>query len=247
MSASHPVTCELLPWDTDFFGCRIARVCDDTMTQDQALQIDNWCQRNQVRAVYFLSRSDDPTTIQTAERNGFGLVDVRLTLERTMTSLNKPAQSSIRSFQPEDLLALQELARESHRDSRFFSDQNFPRQRVKDLYSTWITLETQGRSQIVFVAPTESNKAVGYISCHLDQPSNEGRIGLLGVDPEVRGRGIGKNLVLTTVDWFRSQGAPMVSVVTQGKNLAAQRLYQQCGFLTREMKFWFHKWYPVSE
>jgi hypothetical protein len=34
-------------------------------------------------------------------------------------------------------------------------------------------------------------------------------------------------------------------VVTQGNNLAAQRLYQTCGFLSRDLQLWYHKWYPV--
>jgi len=34
-----------------------------------------------------------------------------------------------------------------------------------------------------------------------------------------------------------------VSVVTQGHNLAAQRLYQRCGFLTHSIKFYYHKWF----
>ena len=42
------------------------------------------------------------------------------------------------------------------------------------------------------------------------------------------------------------QGAQAVTVVTQGRNRAAQRLYQQCGFLSRDLQLWYHKWYPRS-
>jgi hypothetical protein len=31
--------------------------------------------------------------------------------------------------------------------------------------------------------------------------------------------------------------------VTQGRNLAAQRLYQRTGFLIRDLQLWYHKWY----
>lgn len=251
MSLPGTAVCELLPWDTEFFGRRIARVCGTALTTELAVQIDDWSRDNRVEALYFLSRADDPAVIRTAERHGFGLVDVRVTFEYTAGRSNCPDRSAgaegilIRPFQPEDLLALQAMARSGHRDTRFFSDPHFSPQRAEDFYSTWITLESQGRAQMVFVAAGVPNQPVGYISCHLSKGCAEAQIGLVGVIPAVRGRGIGRTLVLAAVDWCQSQGAQMVTVVTQGRNRDAQRLYQRCGFLTRDLQFWYHKWYPV--
>jgi ribosomal protein S18 acetylase RimI-like enzyme len=253
MSAPNPVPCELLSWDTGFFRCRIARVCGDTLKQEQAVQIDEWSRSNRIRGLYFLSRADDPATIQTAEKHGFGLVDIRVTFERVVMNSHDsarpapPAGTSIRPVQPDDLPGLQAMARTVHRETRFFNDSHFPRQRAEDLYSTWITLESQGRAQTVLVAASVANQPLGYVSCHLDLVRREGQIGLVGVGPEVRGRGIGKNLVLAAIDWFRTQGVHEVTVVTQGNNPAAQRLYQQCGFLSRGLQLWYHKWYPILD
>jgi ribosomal protein S18 acetylase RimI-like enzyme len=250
MSGPDPVPCELLPWDTEFFRCRIARVCGDSLTQEQAVQIDDWSRSHRVRGLYFLARADDPATVQTAEQHGFGLVDIRVTLECLMTNLPEPAHSgppagvSLRPVQSDDLPGLQAMARTGHKDTRFFSDSHFPRQRAEDLYSTWITLESQGRAQTVWVAASAANQPLGYVSCHLDAVRQEGQIGLVGVSPEARGRGVGRSLVLAALGWYRSQGAHKVTVVTQGNNQAAQRLYQQCGFLSRELQLWYHKWYP---
>lgn len=253
MTSSDAVVCEMLPWDTEFFGCRVARVCGDALTPEQAVQIDDWSWNNHIDALYFLSRADDPMTVQTAEQHGFGLVDVRLTFERKPTNPNQTAPSAktalarIRPFQAGDLPALQMMARAGHRDTRFFSDPHFSRQRAEDLYSTWITLESQGRAQMVFVAAVAPDQPVGYISCHLNQAGREGQIGLVGVNPAVRGRGIGRSLVLAAIEWCEAHGAQAVNVVTQGKNCTAQRLYQQCGFLTRDLQFWYHKWYRVQD
>jgi hypothetical protein len=38
-----------------------------------------------------------------------------------------------------------------------------------------------------------------------------------------------------------------MTVVTQGRNRGAQRLYQQCGFLSRDLQLWHHKWYPIVD
>ncbi|HEX3855800.1 MAG TPA: GNAT family N-acetyltransferase [Verrucomicrobiae bacterium] len=247
------IPCELLPWDTEFFGFRIARVCGDTLKMEQVVKIDDWSRSNRVRGLYFLSRADDPATIQTAEQHGFGLVDIRVTLERRMMDSHDlirsdlPAGICIRPVQPNDLSGLRVMARRGHGETRFFSDSHFSRQRTEDLYSTWITLEVQGRAQNVFVAASGTNQPLGYISCHLDPVHREGQIGLVGVSPEVRGRGIGKNLVQAAIGWFRTQGAQKVTVITQGNNQAAQRLYQQCGFLSRDLQLWYHKWYPILD
>ena len=88
------------------------------------------------------------------------------------------------------------MARTGHKETRFFNDSHFPRQRAEDLYSTWITLDSQGRAQTVLVAASAANGPLGYVSCHLDPAHREGQIGLVGVSPEVRGRGIGKSLIL---------------------------------------------------
>jgi len=249
MSLPGPAPCELLPWDTQFFRCRIARVCGDALNPERAVQIDDWSRRNRVKCLYFLSRADDPATIETAERHGFRLVDIRITFERKslrppdLAHSGTPASMGIRPVQPSDLSALQAIARTAHGTTRFFSDSRFPCQRVEELYSTWIALDIQSRAQAVFVAAAGSGQPMGYISCHLDSGHGHGSIGLVGVRSEVRGRGIGKSLVGAAIDWFGTNEAREVTVVTQGNNRAAQRLYQRCGFLSRDLQLWFHKWY----
>jgi dTDP-4-amino-4,6-dideoxy-D-galactose acyltransferase len=253
MSVPNSAPCELLPWDTDFFHCRIARVCGDTLKPERAVQIDEWTRNNRIRGLYFLSRANDPATIQTAEEHGFGLVDIRVTLECVVINSQGPlrpdpcAGVTIRPVQPADLSTLQALARAAHGETRFFSDSHFPRQRAEDLYSTWITLESQGRAQTVLVAASATNEPLGYASCHLEPARRGGQIGLVGVSSQARGKGIGKSLVLAAMDWYQTQGAREVMVVTQGKNRAAQRLYQKCGFLSRDLQLWYHKWYPTLD
>lgn len=253
MNTPPPAPCELLPWDTDFFHCRIARVCGDTLTEERMISIDDWSRNQRIRGLYFLSRADDPVTIKTAGQHGFELVDIRITFECVPLNSHTPAHPAppagigIRPVQPGDLPALQAIARTVHRETRFFHDSHFPQQRAEDLYATWITQESEGHAQIVWVAASEANQPWGYLSCHLDKDRREGQIGLVGVSPEVRGKGIGKSLVLAALGWFKTQGAQTVTVVTQGNNRAAQRLYQRCGFLSRDLQLWHHKWYSILD
>ena len=145
--------------------------------------------------------------------------------------------------EPWDLPGLQAIARTAHGDTRFFNDAHFPRPRAEEFYSVWITLECEGRAQKVFVAACPAEQPLGYISCHLEPPQNRGRIGLLGVAREARGKGLGSSLVLAAFDWLAAQGATEIAVVTQGRNVPAQRLYQSSGFLSGDLRLWYHKWY----
>jgi dTDP-4-amino-4,6-dideoxy-D-galactose acyltransferase len=252
MIAANLDPCEMLEWDTTFFGFRIARVRGDVLTQERVQQIDTWCRQAGVRCLYFLSRADDANTTRLAEDNGFRLVDFRMTFGYRAPGAirgNKTQASytaAVRRARPEDAHSLQGIARESYSDTRFYFDTNFPRHLCDLLYETWIERSCEGYADAVLVAEL-AGVPIGHISCHLDEVSRAGSIGLVGVSSQARGRGVGQTLVFSALEWFLTQGAREVLVVTQGRNCAAQRLYQRCGFLTRTVKLWYHKWYIPSE
>lgn len=237
---------ELLAWDTDFFRRRIARVRGDTLDEARASHLAEWCRSNRVECLYFLARAGDSETIRSAEKHGFNLVDVRVTLERkTGAAENAVLAGGIRPARAADVPVLQSVARTAHTDTRFFSDVHFSRERAEDLYATWIALECQGRAQAVWVAASPADDPLGYISCHIDSERRTGQVGLVGISEGSRGRGIGKNLVFAGFNWLAAQGVTDVTVVTQGCNIAAQRLYQRCGFITKNLQFWYHKWHSA--
>ena len=235
--------CEILEWDTTFFGFCVARV-QDTLTQESVQQIDTWCQQSGVRCLYFLSRADDANTSRLAHDNDFRPVDIRLTFEHK--NLDKKASEThaavVRPAHSDDVPTLQSIVRDSYHDTRFYFDTNFPRQLCDSLYETWIQASCEGYADVVLVAELDGAIA-GYISCHLNEASRSGDIGLVGVSSQARGRGIGQTLVFSALEWFCAQGMQKALVVTQGRNIAAQRLYQRCGFLTQSVQLWHHKWY----
>lgn len=249
MSLAAVEPCELLSWDTKFFGHRIARVRGHQLDEELATEVDRWAAENQIECCYFLSRTDHPTTLRTAGLHAFLPVDIRVTLEggvQCETKFASPKGVEVRTFCASDVPALQTLARASHRETRFFVDSRFPRNRAEDLYAAWIQLECDGRAATVLVAVSDTNFPLGYVSCHFDDRRRRGELGLVGVAREARGRGVGKALVSAAVHWLSGKGSSKVAVVTQGNNIAAQRLYQRCGFATCEVQLWFHKWFPTS-
>jgi dTDP-4-amino-4,6-dideoxy-D-galactose acyltransferase len=251
MATTNLDPCEILEWDTAFFGFRVARVRGDVLTQERVRQIDAWCQQTGVCCLYFLSRADDINTTRLAEDNGFRFVDIRMTLGygisdaiRGVKSQTASCAAAVRHARPEDICSLQSIARESYHDTRFYFDANFAKHLCESLYETWIKLSCEGYADEVLVAELDG-VPIGYISCHLDEESRTGRIGLVGVSGQARGRGVGQMLVFSASEWFSAQGAQEVLVVTQGRNCAAQRLYQRCNFLIQTVQLWYHKWFTL--
>ncbi len=116
---------------------------------------------------------------------------------------------------------------------------------MKALYAIWIARDFQDSSTTVLVAASPENRPLGFISLRQDAGAGMAQISLVGVDEQARGKGAGQMLISGALGWVAQRGASSVSVVTQGRNIGAQRLYQRCGFLTRSVELWYHKWYPV--
>jgi dTDP-4-amino-4,6-dideoxy-D-galactose acyltransferase len=202
--------------------------------------VEDWARRNTIDCVYFLARSDDPATAQVAEGAGFRLMDARMQL-----CLESPAgvvAAGIRESRPDDVPALAAIARASHRGTRFYADPNFPPARCDDLYAVWIERSCAGWADVVLVAELDGGPE-GYVSCHLDEPEGTASIGLIAVVSSGRRKGLGRALVDSAVAWCAKRGAREIRVVTQGRSVAALRLYENCGFRLEALGLWFHRWY----
>jgi ribosomal protein S18 acetylase RimI-like enzyme len=233
-----------LAWDSDFFGIRIARSADGQLTPAGMATLDEACRRQKIDCLYLLVDAAETGTIRLAEDSGFRLVDVRVTLDRKLSpekSSWQPAAPGIRLAAITDIAALRPIAAVNHRDSRFYHDGNFPQKRCDELYATWIEKSCTGYADAVLVAD-RGEGAIGYTSCHVKE-NGVGSIGLVGISDTCQGQGFGTRLIAEAVSWFKAAGVANIEVVTQGRNIAAQRLYQKNGFLTCSLQLWYHKWF----
>ena len=87
----------------------------------------------------------------------------------------------------------------------------------------------------------EKDNPVGYCST-THHKVRSAKIGVFGLDERLRGVGAAKYLLDAALWALKESGKEHVEVVTQGRNYAAQRLYQRAGFLTQKTELWYHKW-----
>ena len=183
--ATSPI--RLLPWDTEFFGLRIAAVNAVPLETGAIARLMEEAREQRIDCVYLLSDATDVGRVQAAEQVGFRFVDIRLTLACApeVRSASRPSADRVRAAREADVPALRSLAALSHTASRFFADPRFPRDRAGELYSTWIEKSVRGWSDLVLTVDDEGIPA-GYLSCHL-RAEESGEIGLVAVSQQAQG------------------------------------------------------------
>lgn len=220
----------------------------ERMTEQELESVCDWCREERIDCLYLLADPAETEGLRRLEKRGFRLVDTRVTLKRSDTSPPAPLRLPRGRFRPaldSDVAGLREIARTSHRNTRFSSDGHFPAPLCDSLYERWIERSCRGQADRVLVAEWERALA-GYITCHREG-SKDGRIGLFAVDQDARGNGIGAGLIREAIRWFRSEGLTDILVATQGDNEPAQRAYRKEGFLAESVRFWFHYWPRLVE
>ena len=235
---------ELLVWDSDFFGLRVAQAIDtECFGNGAGARLIDWCESQRVQWVYALL---PPTAAASreAESHGFVLTDIRVELSRRVIRAPDTPPAAVRPFQTTDLPFLRDLARKSHRDSRFFADPQLPRVQAERLFERWIERDCEESPNRWAGVAIVDELPVGYLTAHVDSHGT-GSIGLVAVSSEARGRGLGGQLLAAASQWMVERGVLAARVVTQGRNIAAQRLYQQAGFRTESLQLWYHRWFPT--
>jgi GNAT superfamily N-acetyltransferase len=242
--------CQFLEWDTNFFGFRIARTNTDRLNPEFLVSVLDWCQLNTIECLYFLTDSDDNQTIRLVEDNGYRLVEIRNTFEYWLkdwdpeTRLKASDKVNIRPVRDKDIPVLQSIARYSYKDSRYFFDPKFTKEKCQEYYATWIKNSCAGRAEMVLVAEI-NDQIVGYITGNREKKHPEGRLELTAVLPEYRRHGVGQELFRSALDWYARSGVEHISVATQGRNIKTQRMIQRHGFLSHSMQLFYHKWFII--
>jgi dTDP-4-amino-4,6-dideoxy-D-galactose acyltransferase len=240
--------CQFLDWDTEFFGHRIARVNSTRLEPESLQSVLEWCRGEAIECLYFLAESNDPQTVWLAQEQHFKLVEIRITLERSLkdwdpnTRPRATEDALIRFAEPADIPALQEIASTSYVDSRYYFDKNFSEENWKSYYATWVKKSFSGGADLALAA-VKDGEVIGYITGLVDHETGQGIYELTGVREAARRSGVGQELFRSGLDWYVRNNVPSIWVATQGRNVTTQRMIQRHGFLTKACQLYYHKWF----
>jgi ribosomal protein S18 acetylase RimI-like enzyme len=234
--------CERLPWDSEHFGMAVAQVRGRRLDDETGRAVAAWEARNRIACTYLFADPDDRQTARTAWDHAFMLVDLRLHLRANV--VDGPAPEGVRTARTGDLPALRAIATTAHTDTRFFFDERFPREAAARLYEVWLERSLAGTIADVVLTTEVDGYPAGYLTAAFDPVSSLMTIGLLAVAEPARGTGVGGRLLAALNAHARAIGADRISVATQARNVAAQRLYQASGYRTSQADAVYHRWAP---
>ena len=91
----------------------------------------------------------------------------------------------------------------------------------------------------------EGDRITGYcwtgITGEEGDAEKTGRIFMMGVDPEYRGKGIGRRVLLVGLAHLKSKDLQYVELTVDSENSVACALYRSLGFITVTASLWYEK------
>lgn len=223
---------QYLPWDSEFFGMRIARV--DVATQEDVRALDS-VDKSQWNLIYIFSRPDIDI-----HQNGVLLVDQKVIYEKAVGMVCEDYQEIYRfqGEQPSD--KLYGLAIQSGLYSRYKTDENFPEDSFERLYRRWIEQSVSGNMADVVLCHGVGKNMDGMLTLKINELV--GQIGLVAVDEKSRGNGIGSRLIQSSEFFLSQNGIKKLEVATQLTNRGACHYYQKNGFYQKSITNVYHWW-----
>ena len=211
-------------FDSEILGFKVAKI-EVLNPRDVKSLIKDFI-KNKIKYTTYRVESNNFPMIHALERAGFILVDGLITLEiNTSETGTEISASQIREANKNDLDKLKEITNGLYSISRIFNDSIISKDKANKFYIKWVENSVLGKAADLVLVWEEDKKILGYVTLQ-----RKGKIPLLGVFPQARGKGIAKKLIKASFNRFREWGSEIIRIETQMGNIPALRVYQDCGF-----------------
>lgn len=233
-----------LEWDSGFFGFNVAYISCMHLTDNIFSRIQKFVKKSDIKLLEYLCNCHDRRSVKVAEKNSFHFADMRLTFTKRLDKTEDttlPQELSFLRAREIDIIKLRSISEYIYKDSRYFFDERFGEEKAKEFYQGWVEKGVRGEYDDECWCLYENKDPFAFCTLRYGKNGNAS-IGLFGMDQGRQGKGFGKKLLNKVFDMLFEKGIQEVEVVTQGRNYAAQNLYQSAGFRTKMTQIWYHKW-----
>lgn len=228
-----------LEWDSVFFGLRIGRADVCSIGELQQLSNKVLSLKKEYDLLYVFIHKDIDGTLLEWEQQGAKLVDNKTVYIKNVSANKNDQNVKLYSAVVPDV-DLYRLSIASGVYSRFKTDDRMPRGSFERLYNRWIEGSCSGElANAIFVHKGYS--VDGLVTVSWDQ--RDAAIGLVAVDEDVRGHGIGSRILQTMENYLATHTKTQkISVATQYSNTPARRLYEKNGYTIESITNIYHWW-----
>jgi dTDP-4-amino-4,6-dideoxy-D-galactose acyltransferase len=229
---------KFLKFDSDLFGYNVYSVHVAGLADSTVIKVVlSEARKVKASVVYLFTEEKLP------DKHDEYLMDTKVTFKRLIVEADTSFDNKIKEYSSKNLdNRLLKLAVSAGVYSRFKIDKNFKRNEYEKLYKIWIEKSVSGEvANKIFVYIENDGSLVGFITVKLN-PGGIGSIGLIAVDKNFRGKGIGAKLINRSLEYFFDNKCDTVTVATQLNNIPACKLYQKTGFTISEKIYCYHLW-----
>ena len=220
-----------LQWDSDFFNKKIGELSPNeaikvpfNLTQDYDLII---IKKNQ----------DFSCEIDGYEKT-FEETKVLFEKKLTFDNINEIVieDTDFQNKPPEDFY---DLAYESGKYSRFKLDLNL-KNKFQDIYKKWVdnSLNKTFAEKVFYIHSEDTIN--GFVT--LQRDGNTAKIGLIAVNPNFQGKGIGTKLLQAAEYYAIKNNMDKMLIPTQKENILACNFYKKNGYSVKEETIIKHYW-----
>ena len=235
---------QLLPkqWDTSLFGFTIYSADIFNATHDEIQRLMTHCANQKIRLVYLFPK-DNVSEVH-LRRASIPLVDQKVVFSKTNFSRMMPCDNLDIYNGLEQYDILSQLALSSGAYSRFKTDTHFGFKNFQKLYLTW--LDRSVRKEIaddVIIWKDTHGLIKGFITYKVVHEIIT--IGLIAVDPLVKGLGIGRSLIREIENIAKNRNITEVNVATQFDNRDAYHFYLKNQYTVKSIQPIYHLWTEI--
>ena len=227
-----------LPWDSEFFNLHVGKVEVASICQSKFSELIDKANNENYDLIYLIST--EPIEIDQRIMS-----DVKVTF-----SFKKPfildfdnnhceliSEGNLDLNQYKSLIKLTYL---SGHKSRFRIDSNFQTKYFKRLYKTWLDRSLNGEIADYVLAVIIKNKIYGFVT--LKVSDKNAKVGLIAVDKQSQGKGIGEKLMQGVFKIANELGLTSLEVDTQEINEQAIHFYSKLGMKISSKQYIYHLW-----
>lgn len=194
-----------------------------------------------LKLLYIFADAANINANKYAKQFGGILVDEKVLLVKNIQKNQKSTQSVIfNSTAKEVIEKVCAIGIQSSEFSRFRVDANFNKNEWFRLYKHWMVKSISREiADDVFVFLEDDNPA-GVAT--INKVGDRMNIGIIAVASEVRGKGIGKDLINKCENYCLENSLNLLQVATQKRNVKALEFYKRNSFTVESLTNVYHVW-----